>query len=334
LEEHLSLVETPAGLIVFKGEEAIPYVFSDVEEAISYYSGEIVRGVASFLRKWKGKSILVERRSAVKTLSSIGLKPIVREPLDKAVKLRSDFETTLKILGLNMDEYRNFTLTVAERITQDRISELAKRKDLDIVMALQSYDELVKIMNVIQDRILVWVKERAPSLLEEKKDFEKVIELIYSQSSEPDYVRKMAELYLKSRECRSAVEKQIGDLMEETAPNVAAVIGPILGARLISKVGSLARLASLPASTIQILGAEKALFRALRKKGKPPKHGIIFQHPWVHGSPRKIRGKIARLLASKIAVAARVDHFSGRFIGEEIKKELEDKVKALRSGAG
>ncbi|MBO3769913.1 MAG: hypothetical protein JTT15_05900 [Candidatus Brockarchaeota archaeon] len=233
-----------------------------------------------------------------------------------------------------MDEYRNFTLTVAERITQDRISELAKRKDLDIVMALQSYDELVKIMNVIQDRILVWVKERAPSLLEEKKDFEKVIELIYSQSSEPDYVRKMAELYLKSRECRSAVEKQIGDLMEETAPNVAAVIGPILGARLISKVGSLARLASLPASTIQILGAEKALFRALRKKGKPPKHGIIFQHPWVHGSPRKIRGKIARLLASKIAVAARVDHFSGRFIGEEIKKELEDKVKALRSGAG
>lgn len=334
MEEHLSLVETPAGLIVFKGEEAIPYVFRDVKEAVSYYSGEIVHSVASFLRKWKGRSILVERRSSVKALSSIGLKPIVQEPLDKAVKLRSDFETTLKILGLKMDEYRNFSLTVADRITQDRINELAKRKDLDIVMALQSYDELVKIMNVIQDRILVWVKERALSLLEEDKDFEKVIERIYSQSSEPDYVRKMAELYLKSRECRSTVEKQIGDLMEEAAPNVAAVIGPILGARLISKVGSLARLASLPASTIQILGAEKALFRALRKKGKPPKHGIIFQHPWVHGSPKKIRGKVARLLASRISIAARVDYFSGRFIGEELKKELENKIKTLRSGAG
>ncbi|MEM1547486.1 MAG: hypothetical protein QXU09_01735 [Thermoproteota archaeon] len=333
MEEYLSLVETPAGLIVFKGEEAIPYVFKDVEEAVSYYNGEIVRGVASFLRKWKGRSILVERRSAIKTLSSIGLKPIVQEPLDKAVKLRSNFEAILKILGLNMDEYRNFMLTVADRITRDRINELAKRKDLDIVMALQSYDELVKIMNVIQDRILVWVKERAPSLLEENKDFEKVIELIYSQSSKPDYVRKMAELYLKSRECRNTVEKQVGDLMEETAPNVAAVIGPILGARMISKVGSLARLASLPASTIQILGAEKALFRALRKRGRPPKHGIIFQHPWVHGSPRKIRGKIARLLASRIAVAARVDYFSGRFVGDELKRDVENRIKNLRGEA-
>ncbi|MEM3712400.1 MAG: hypothetical protein QXR97_02540 [Thermoproteota archaeon] len=333
MEEHLSLVETPVGLIVFKGEEANPYVFRDVEEAVGYYNGEVVRGVASFLRKWRGESILVERRSAVKTLSSIGLKPIVQEPLDKAVKLRSDFETLLKTLGLSIDAYRSFMLTVANRIAQDRINEMAKRRDLDVVMALQSYDELVKIMNVIQDRILVWVKERVPILLEEDKDFEKIIERICSGSSEPDYVRKMAELYLKSKECRNITEKQIGDLMEEAAPNISAVIGPILGARLISKVGSLARLASLPASTIQILGAEKALFRALRKRGRPPKHGIIFQHPWVHGSPRKMRGKVARLLASRIAIAARVDYFSGRFIGDELKKEVENRIRILRGEA-
>jgi nucleolar protein 56 len=189
-------------------------------------------------------------------------------------------------------------------------------------------------MNTIQDRVLVWVREREPSLLEESRDVEKVVEKIYSGDSEPEYVRKMAELYVKTRECRSIVEKQIGDLMEETAPNVAAVIGPILGARLISKVGSLARLASLPASTIQILGAEKALFRALRKRGKPPKHGIIFQHPWVHASPRKIRGKVARLLASRIAIAARVDCFSGRFIGDELKKDVENRIKSLRGEVG
>lgn len=334
MEEQLSLVETPIGLIIFEGEEATPYVFKDIEEAVNYYKGEAVYGVASFLRKWKGRSMFVERRSTVKALSSMGLKPIFREPLDKAVELRSNFETILKILGLSIDEYRSFMLAVANRIAQDRINELAKRRDLDIIMALQSYDELVKVMNVIQDRILVWVKERAPILLEENKDFEKVIERISFGDSEPEYVRKMAELYLKSRECRGTVEKQIGELMEEAAPNVAAVIGPILGARLISKVGSLARLASLPASTIQILGAEKALFRALRKRGKPPKHGIIFQHPWVHGSPRKIRGKVARLLASRIAVAARVDCFSGRFMGEELKKDLENRIRTLRGEAG
>ncbi|MCS7138692.1 MAG: hypothetical protein NZ873_01375 [Crenarchaeota archaeon] len=333
MEERLSLVETPVGLIVFNDEEVASYAFNNFEEAVSYYRGEVVRGVASFLRKWKGRIIFVERRSAVSTLSSIGLKPIVREPLDDAVKLRSDFETILKILGLSVEEYKSFMLMVANKLAQDKINELAKRKDLDIVMALQSYDELVKIMNVIQDRIIVWIRERAPSLLEENKDFEKIIERICFGNFESDYVKKMAELYLKSRECRNIVEKQIGDFMEETAPNVASVIGPILGARLISKVGSLARLASLPASTIQILGAEKALFRALKKRGKPPKHGIIFQHPWVHGSPRKIRGKVARLLASRIAVAARVDYFSGRFIGEELKRELENRIKALRGGA-
>jgi nucleolar protein 56 len=123
-------------------------------------------------------------------------------------------------------------------------------------------------------------------------------------------------------------------LMDEAAPNLSAVIGPLLGARLISKTGSLSRLASLPASTIQILGAEKALFRALRKRGKPPKHGIIFQHPYVHTCPRKIRGKVARLLASRIAVAARVDYFSGRFIGEELKKDVENRLKALKEGVG
>lgn len=334
MEERLSLVETPVGLIVFEGKRVSPYSFKDVDEAAKYYGGEATQSVASFFRKWRGRSILVERRSTVKTLSSMGLKPVVQEPLDEAVRLRSDFNTVLKILGLSMEEYRGFATSLANRIVWNRINELAKRKDLDIVMALQSYDELVKVMNTIQDRVLVWVREREPSLLEESRDVEKVVEKIYSGDSEPEYVRKMAELYVKTRECRSIVEKQIGDLMEETAPNVAAVIGPILGARLISKVGSLARLASLPASTIQILGAEKALFRALRKRGKPPKHGIIFQHPWVHASPRKIRGKVARLLASRIAIAARVDCFSGRFIGDELKKDVENRIKSLRGEVG
>ena len=103
----------------------------------------------------------------------------------------------------------------------------------------------------------------------------------------------------------------ISDLMNNIAPNLSAIAGPTIGARLIAKSGGLMKLAKLPSSTIQVLGAEKALFRSLKSGSRPPKHGIIFQHDKVHSSPKWQRGKIARSLASKIAIAARIDVFRG-----------------------
>ena len=118
--------------------------------------------------------------------------------------------------------------------------------------------------------------------------------------------------------------------MKEVAPNVTALVGPLLGARLLSLAGSLEELAKLPASTIQVLGAEKALFRALRTGGKPPKHGVIFQFPEIRRSPRWQRGKIARALATKLAIAARVDYFTGRYIGDELKKKLMERIDEIK----
>ncbi|RLI27874.1 MAG: C/D box methylation guide ribonucleoprotein complex aNOP56 subunit, partial [Candidatus Hecatellales archaeon] len=92
----------------------------------------------------------------------------------------------------------------------------------------------------------------------------------------------------------------------------------------------LEELARLPSSTIQVLGAEKALFRALRRGGRPPKHGIIFQHPFIHQAPRWQRGKIARALAGKISIAAKVDVFSGNRIGDRLKADLEKRVAEIR----
>lgn len=330
MEEPLSLAETALGLIAFKGDDIEFYRFKSVEEAVDYYRGTLSPGVTSFLRRWKGKVILVERRSSSKALMTIGLKPVLAEPLNKALELRSDIISVLKILNLSIENYRDLAKDVATKLVGIRVEELAKRRDLDIVMAMQAYDDLIKMLNILQERILIWIKEREQSLLEEHKDIEKIIERIASPDGpEPTYVKKMAELYIKTKEYRNATEGHICMLMDENAPNLSTVIGHLLGARLISKVGSLSRLASLPASTIQILGAEKALFRAMRKRGRPPKHGIIFQHPWVHGSPKRIRGKAARVLASRIAIAARVDCFSARFIGDKLKKDVEGKLKGL-----
>merc|ERR1712080_276569 len=98
--------------------------------------------------------------------------------------------------------------------------------------------------------------------------------------------------------------------MEAVAPNLAALIGDTVGARLISHAGSLTNLAKYPASTVQILGAEKALFRALKTKGKTPKYGLIFHSSFIGRAGAKNKGRISRFLANKCTMAFRIDCFS------------------------
>ena len=115
-----------------------------------------------------------------------------------------------------------------------------------------------------------------------------------------------------------------------SSPNLSSLVGPVLSARLMSVVGGLDELSRLPSSTIQVLGAEKALFRHLRTGAKPPKHGLIFQHPLVNRAPRKLRGKISRSLASKIAILSRVDCYSSDFVADEVEETLLKRVSRLQ----
>jgi len=113
-------------------------------------------------------------------------------------------------------------------------------------------------------------------------------------------------------------------LAEELCPNMAEVGGADVAAKLVSHVGSLRKLAFLPASTIQVLGAEKALFKHLKNRRiAPPKHGIIFQNARISASPKAVRGKIARTLANKLSLAAKADAFTKRSLGLQLKKDFE-----------
>lgn len=137
----------------------------------------------------------------------------------------------------------------------------------------------------------------------------------------------LAETTMSLSASKDRLQRYVESSMRRLAPNISAVAGETIGARLIAKAGGLARLAKLPSSTIQVLGAEKALFRALKTGSRPPKHGILFQHEQVHGAPKWQRGKIARSLASKIAIAARVDMFRGEKqegIESKFAKRLEE----------
>ena len=124
--------------------------------------------------------------------------------------------------------------------------------------------------------------------------------------------------------------------MTVVAPNLAALIGDVVGARLISHAGSLVNLAKAPASTIQILGAEKALFRALKTKGNTPKYGLIFHSSFIGRAAAKNKGRISRYLANKCAIASRIDSFSesstSKF-GAKLKDQVEQRLTFYETGA-
>jgi len=127
-----------------------------------------------------------------------------------------------------------------------------------------------------------------------------------------------------------ALHAYIEKAMEEIAANVSSVATPYVGALLLEQAGSLEKLASLPASTIQVLGAQKAMFRFLKTHKLPPKYGVLYVHPLVSQAPKSQKGKLARTLASKISIAAKVDFYGGEYIGDRLKSEMEKRVKSLR----
>jgi len=135
---------------------------------------------------------------------------------------------------------------------------------------------------------------------------------------------------------RKTLHTYLIDKMGIVAPNLAALIGEVVGARLISHAGSLTNLCKYPASTVQILGAEKALFRALKTKGNTPKYGLIYHSSFIGRAGQKNKGRISRFLANKCSIASRIDNFSEapttRF-GEALKKQVEERLEFYASGA-
>ena len=121
-------------------------------------------------------------------------------------------------------------------------------------------------------------------------------------------------------------ERYLEVLMKKTCPNLTEVAGYLIGAKLLSIAGTLRHLVMMPASTIQLLGAEKALFKHMVNKNvKPPKHGVIIDHPLLQKALRENKGRVARALGDKISLAVKVDYFKGQFIGDKLRKELEEK---------
>ena len=259
-----------------------------------------------------------------------------------------------------MKKLRDFAL----ELSSSKISEVSSSPDLHITQAINTLDETDKIINGVSSRLREWYGLHFPELDNiidsingysqivlsgkreniSKEDFEKagfpeskveMLSLVREKSRGGGMTEKnlaivqtLAKQILDLFDLRKTIEEHVDAQMKEEAPNLSAVLGTAVGARILARAGSLNKLATMPASTIQVLGAEKALFRALKTGSNPPKHGIIFQHAIVHAAPRWQRGKIARAVAAKAAIAARVDvHKAG--LNQTLLDKLNIRVKEI-----
>lgn len=136
-------------------------------------------------------------------------------------------------------------------------------------------------------------------------------------------------------EYRRTLYSYLVEKMSTVAPNLAALIGEVVAARLIQKAGSLTNLSKYPASTLQILGAEKALFRALKTKGNTPKFGLIYHSSFIGRAGQKDKGRISRYLANKCSIASRIDNFAeqpSKTFGNALKQQVEDRLEFYATG--
>ncbi len=283
--------------------------------------------------------------------------------------LRSNMEGFAIETGFVKDyeEFRLWTHNVTMEIAKLKVKRAVEKKDLIIAQAIQTLDDLDKTLNLFMNRVREWYGVHFPELDRLLDKHETYARLVLNLGSKENFTSErlekeglpkskaeqvanaaqtsmgadLAEIDLKQiqslcnnvlslYELRQTLENYIDAAMEEVAPNTKAIAGSILGARLIALAGGLTNLAKMPASTLQVLGAEKALFRSLKTGTRPPKHGIIFQHSLLHDAKKWQRGKIARALAGKLAIAVRTDVFGGRYIGEDLKADLEKRIEEIR----
>lgn len=217
--------------------------------------------------------------------------------------------------------------------------------DTLVIQAMNSVDDIDKITNVLAKRLREWYELYNPEFSMAIKNNEKFVEDIAEKEkkellaqikvddsfgaelSQEDLepIRGLAQQVFDLFQLRKSLIAYMSESMDGFCPNLKAVCGTILGAKLLEHAGSLKRLSRMPSSTIQILGAEQALFRHLKTGSKPPRHGIIIGHELIAHAPDNMHGKIARALSDKISIAVKIDYFNGQFIGDKLRKELDEK---------
>ena len=250
--------------------------------------------------------------------------------------------------------------------TKWSISSELSSKDAHVIRAVQTSKNLEAIYNLLFEQALEWYALHFPEIRQLVRDPQNVLGLNVRGGSRgkitTDVLKQFYTDEYSITRVLEAAQKSAGGEMEERAlkaiqgvaqtaldikkeqlkltdyvvrqmmeiaPNFSELATPTIAAQLLSKAGSLKHLAELPGSTIQVMGAEEALFSHLKTKTKPPKHGYLFNHPLVKPLPKHARGRMARTLAGKLAICIRVDMFGKKRVVEEYLPKLQALSKKL-----
>jgi len=267
------------------------------------------------------------------------------KPLGKPMVFDSSFIKP-EAYGLTPDLMQKVMVELGKIRVREPLSE-----DRSIAQAIRATDDLIEEINLLSERLHEWygvyfpelgdyaVEAEYARLVAEIGNREAIMEhLGVSLESvgtdlverDLEVIRGLGHTLYEQYKRKEALDAFILEGMNRVAPNLTSLLNPNLAARLISLAGGLQRLAKLPSSTVQLLGAEKALFLHLRSGKSPPKHGVIFQHPSINRSPFWQRGKVARSLGGKISIAAKVDYYKGEFIADQLKEQMEKRVAEIK----
>lgn len=240
--------------------------------------------------------------------------------------------------------FKNFNRLITKKAMQLSVSE-----DQLIIQTIANINEIDKNVNILSKRLREWYSLYFPELSQRTPDHQKYAELVIEKTkqqlaeeiklTEESMGTELSEIHLQQMKLlanqilsfytlRQQHEQYLETVMKQYCPNIQSLAGTTIAARLIELAKGLKHLALLPASTVQLLGAEKALFRHLKTGNRSPKHGVIINHPLIQNAKRTEKGRSARLLADKLSLCARLDYFKGEFKAEQYKIELLEKLKS------
>ncbi len=264
-----------------------------------------------------------------------------------------------------VEEMRRKLISAAKR----KVQEKYEAKDVHIIKSVNLLEDLDSVANLLTEQLREWYSVHFPELNEivpDQKEYlalchyigergnftaEKVLEHLNNKEDRDtadkivsaakssigsdvspddlDEMRSVALNCLNIIEEREAISKYLEQAMQKELPNFTALAGATIGAKMLAKIGSKKKLAFVPASTLQIVGAEKALFLHFRIGVKGPKHGYLYQHPLVKAASHENKGRMARTIAAKLSIAAKMDYFGSTGNAEDMKKQLEKRAKEL-----
>ncbi|MFB6068676.1 MAG: NOP5/NOP56 family protein [Halobacterium sp.] len=227
------------------------------------------------------------------------------------------------------DDYYARLHDATVRATSAAVREAERADDAQLRHAVRAIDDAERTANELAERAVEW----AGTLFDDVHGGVRGARDVAERDAETRAERRVVSLAARVRD----LDDEAADLrafVERTAPavapNLSEMAGPVLAARLISLAGGLEPLAKMPSGTVQVLGAEDALFAHLAGRAPSPKHGVIYTHEFVHGTRPEDRGSAARAFAGKLAIAARIDHYAGDY-RPGIHEDLADRIATIRA---